>query len=107
MWERRILVADDDDILLDATATTLRMAGYNVDTAVDGIEALSSVEKNLPAAIVLDLRMPGLDGYELSRRLKQRRIRIPIILMTASEHGEEWAERIGAAAYLAKPFATA
>ena len=106
MWEGRILVADDDDILLDATATALRMAGYSVDTASNGIEALQVMERNRPAAIVLDLRMPRLDGYQLSRRLKQQGMRIPIIVMTASEDGESWATRMGAAAFLPKPFST-
>jgi CheY-like chemotaxis protein len=107
VWEARILVADDDDILLDATATALEMAGYQVDTASDGLEALDVLDRQRPAAIVLDLRMPRLDGYQLARRLKQRRIRIPLIVMTASEDGELWAQRMGAAAFLAKPFATA
>ena len=104
--ERRILVVDDDDILLDATATALRMAGYQVDTASDGLEAVRIVQQARPAAIVLDLRMPRLDGYEFSRSLKKKGLRIPLIVMTASDDGEGWAERMGAAAFLAKPFAT-
>jgi len=106
VWEGPILVADDDDILLDATATALRMAGYQVETASDGLEALHLLERKRPAAIVLDLRMPRLDGYQLARRLKQRGIRIPLIVMTASDDGESWAHRMGAAAFLSKPFAT-
>jgi len=106
VWEGRILVADDDDILLDATATALRMAGYLVDTAAYGLDALRKLEQNRPVALVLDLGMPRLDGYELSRRLKRRGMRIPLIVMTASDHGDEWAARMGAATFLAKPFAT-
>jgi DNA-binding NtrC family response regulator len=106
VWERHILVVDDDDIILDATATALRMAGYQVDTAEDGEEALRIVEWHRPAVIVLDLRMPRLDGCELAQHLRKRGIRIPLILMTASDDGDVWAERMGAASFLPKPFAT-
>jgi|SwirhisoilCB3_FD_contig_31_12491032_length_630_multi_3_in_0_out_0_1 CheY-like chemotaxis protein len=104
MKERHIVVADDNEIILDATATALRLAGYVVDTAENGAEVLAAVERSAPALILLDLRMPVLDGYGVARALRERGRRIPLIVMTSSEHGKAWAKKIGAAAFLAKPF---
>ncbi len=104
VWENRILIAEDNEILLDATATALELAGYLVDRASDGAEALDAIEHNPPAAILLDLRMPVVDGYGVAQELKRRGLRIPIIVMTTAEQGQFWARKMDAVAFLPKPF---
>ncbi|MGE0127050.1 MAG: response regulator transcription factor [Blastocatellales bacterium] len=105
---KRLLVVDDDPGLLRAVAETLRAEGYEVTTARRGAEALVRVAETLPDLIVSDIRMPGMDGYDLIRNLRaapRTRI-IPIIFLTAKD---ETADRIagfrsGVDAYLTKPF---
>jgi CheY-like chemotaxis protein len=104
MNPRRIVIADDNEFILDATATALRLAGYTVDTAENGVEALQAVDREAPFLILLDLRMPVLDGYGVARALRRQGRSIPVIVMTSSEMGKAWAEEIGAVAYLPKPF---
>ena len=66
----RLLVVDDEPNLLRAVAATLRAEGYEVQTARSGAEALLRVAERLPDLIVSDVRMPGMDGYALSRQLR-------------------------------------
>lgn len=105
---KRLLVVDDDPGLLRAVAETLRAEGYEVTTARRGAEALVRVAESLPDLIVSDIRMPGMDGYELVRNLRAsaRAKLIPIVFLTAKD---ETADRIagfrtGVDAYLTKPF---
>jgi DNA-binding NarL/FixJ family response regulator len=105
---KRLLVVDDDPGLLRAVAETLRVEGYEVTTARRGAEALVRVAESLPDLIVSDIRMPGMDGYELVRNLRSsaRARLIPIVFLTAKD---ETADRIagfrsGVDAYLTKPF---
>ncbi|QQS46512.1 MAG: response regulator transcription factor [Acidobacteriota bacterium] len=105
---KRLLVIDDDPGLLRAVAETLRAEGYEVTTARRGAEALVRIAESLPDLIVSDIRMPGMDGYELVRNLRAsaRTRLIPIVFLTAKD---ETADRIagfrsGVDAYLTKPF---
>ena len=105
---RRLLVVDDDPGLLRAVAETLRAEGYEVTTARRGAEALARVAESLPDLIVSDIRMPGMDGYELVRNLRASAHTklIPLVFLTAKD---ETADRIagfrsGVDAYLTKPF---
>jgi DNA-binding NarL/FixJ family response regulator len=105
---KRLLVVDDDPSLLRAVAETLRAEGYEVTTARRGADALVRVAEALPDLIVSDIRMPGMDGYELVRNLRaaSRTRLIPIVFLTAKD---ETADRIagfrtGVDAYLTKPF---
>jgi DNA-binding NarL/FixJ family response regulator len=105
---KRLLVVDDDPGLLRAVAETLRAEGYEVTAARRGAEALGHVAQSLPDLIVSDIRMPGMDGYELVRNLRAsaRARLIPIVFLTAKD---ETADRIagfrsGVDAYLTKPF---
>lgn len=105
---KRLLVVDDDRGLLRAVAETLRAEGYEVTTARRGAEALMRIAESLPDLIVSDIRMPGMDGYELVRNLRaSARTRLtPIVFLTAKD---ETADRIagfrsGVDAYLTKPF---
>jgi DNA-binding response OmpR family regulator len=99
-----ILVVDDDEAILDIVADVLRIEGYPVETAIDGVVALEAVERDRPALVLLDMRMPRLDGWGFARTLRERGIALPILVMTAARDAAGWAEEIGAQGYLAKPF---
>jgi DNA-binding NarL/FixJ family response regulator len=105
---KRILVVDDEAKLLRAVAVTLRGEGYEVTTARSGAEALVAVNASVPDLIVSDIRMPGMDGYQLARALRSnpRTELIPVVFLTAKgERKDRLAGiRTGADAYLTKPF---
>jgi len=105
---KRLLVVDDEPKLLRAIALDLKGEGYDVLTARSGNEALVSVAQKLPDLIVSDIRMPGMDGYALARRLRQNQSTalIPIVFLTAKDTTEDRIEgfRTGVDAYLTKPF---
>src|SRR3972149_5554783 len=78
----RILVVDDDTSIIDLLGAALSLEGWQVLSAMNGIEALKKVEKESPDLVVLDIMMPVLDGFEICRRLRQRS-QIPIIALSA------------------------
>jgi two-component system, chemotaxis family, chemotaxis protein CheY len=102
--EDPILVVDDDPSILEAVSDLLRLEGYEVATARDGAAALAAVEEQPPSLVLLDMRMPVLDGWGFARALHQRGISLPILVMTAARDAAGWAREIGAEGYLAKPF---
>lgn len=104
MSERPILIVDDDPAILATVAEFLDMEGYAVATAQNGAEALDCVEHAAPALVLLDMRMPVLDGWGFTRELRQRGHTVPIVVMTAAQDTRRWAEEVGAAGYVAKPF---
>ena len=104
MPERSILVVDDDPGILEAVAELLRIEGYEVETAANGVAALEAIGRSRPALVLLDMRMPVLDGWGVARMLAERGIRVPILVMTAARDGASWASEIGADGYLSKPF---
>jgi two-component system, chemotaxis family, chemotaxis protein CheY len=99
-----ILVVDDDEGILDLVIMTLEFEGFTTRAARDGAQALEIVERERPAAILLDMRMPVMDGWGFARALAERGIDIPIVVMTAAQDAPRWAEEIGADAYIEKPF---
>jgi CheY-like chemotaxis protein len=99
-----ILVVDDDPSILDVVTMTLEFEGYTAQTALDGAEALEVIERGKPALVLLDMRMPGMDGWTFARELRSRGLDIPIVVMTAAQDARRWAEEIGADAYVEKPF---
>ncbi len=105
---KRLLVVDDEPNLLRAVAAILRGEDFEVSTARSGREALVAVAKNLPDLIVSDVRMPGMDGFELARRLRRAPnfALLPIIFLTAKDETEDRVEgfRAGVDVYLTKPF---
>lgn len=105
---KRLLVVDDEPNLLRAVAAVLRGEGFEVSTARSGREALVAVAQNAPDIIVSDVRMPGMDGFELARRLRHAPnfALLPIIFLTAKDETEDRIEgfRSGVDAYLTKPF---
>lgn len=105
---RRLLVVDDEAKLLKAVASTLRAEDYQVATARGGADALVSVSQTIPDLIISDIRMPGMDGFQLARTLRSnpRTKFIPIIFLTAKDERDDRIAgfRTGADAYLTKPF---
>ncbi len=103
----RILVVDDERAVRDALDRALRLHGYEVSTAEHGLDALARVAADRPDAIVLDVLMPGVDGFGVCRRLRADGDPTPILLLTArAEVGDRVAGLdAGADDYLGKPFA--
>jgi CheY-like chemotaxis protein len=104
MHDRSILVIDDDPAILDTVTQILEFEGYSVATATNGAEGLRQVDQAPPALILLDMRMPVLDGWGFARTLRERGVALPIVVMTAAQDARRWAQEISASAYLAKPF---
>src|SRR5919198_3303048 len=105
MEGRPILVVDDDELILNSVESTLADEGYPVVTATDGAAALDVVERQLPALILLDMKMPILDGWAFAKAYREQPgPRAPIVVMTAAADAARRAADIGAEGYLAKPF---
>jgi DNA-binding response OmpR family regulator len=103
----RILVVDDDPSVLRMLARSLGAEGHEVEAAADGGAALAAVERRAPDAVVLDVAMPDMDGLAVCRRLRDRGLTAPVVLLTARD---TVADRVagleaGADDYLVKPFA--
>jgi DNA-binding response OmpR family regulator len=101
---RPILVVDDDPEILAMLRDFLESEGLAVRTAANGAEALEALDEMTPALILLDMRMPVLDGWGFAERFRERELTYPIVVMTAAESARRWAEEIGATGYIAKPF---
>jgi CheY-like chemotaxis protein len=103
-----VLVADDDPDILLLITLTLERDGYEVVAAKDGLSALQAAVEHVPHLVLLDLMMPGLDGYEVARRLRGEPTTkdLPIVIVTAAaeESQAAWALEAGADAYMKKPF---
>ena len=103
-----LLVVDDDPDILSSLSIHLRADGYRVLRATGGKEALAALDREIPALAIVDLMMPGMDGFETSRRIK-RRADIPIIILTAidAEETKVRAIELYADDYITKPFSYA
>jgi len=103
---RRVLVVDDDPRIAASVRRALVYEGYAVDVAHDGEAALASARNNVPDLIVLDVMLPGVDGLEVCRRLRQADD-VPILLLTARDATADRVRGLdtGADDYLVKPFA--
>lgn len=100
-----VLVVDDDPAVRQTVHAILGEEGFNVITAEDGAQALERVAEEMPSAILLDMRMPHVDGWAFARAFRDRYDRqAPLIVMTAATDASRWAQEIGAEACLPKPF---
>ncbi len=108
LFSRRVLVVDDEPSILDLLEVTLTEAGAQVVKATDGPTALSLVATHPPDLILLDLKMPGMDGFQVLEHLgaAPRTARIPVAIQTSAEDYASLARarREGAAAFISKPF---
>ncbi len=108
MAGKKILVIDDEPDLVKALEVRLKSEGYDVITAFDGLSGLNLAREQQPDIILLDIMLPKLDGYKVSRFLKfdEQYKKIPIIMVTAKaeEHDKELGTETGADLYITKPF---
>ena len=104
----KLLVVDDEPAIRLLMQAILSQEGHDVDTASDGVEALASVEKELPDVILLDLAMPQMDGWRFLEELRNRGLRskVRVIIVSAMSDAEslERGQSEGVAEHVAKPF---
>ena len=105
---KEILVVDDDHDVAESIELALRRRDFQVRVAHSGVEALKMLRRNRPSLVILDVLMPGMDGFDVCRRLRadERMANLPIIFLTARAQGRDRIEglRAGADDYLCKPF---
>ncbi len=108
MEGKNILVIDDESDLLEIMQILLQEKGYSVQVAGSAEEGIKKAKEFIPSVILLDLMMPGVDGFEVCRQLKSQTItsKIPIVALTAlgEEEATKRAMKMGFAGYVVKPF---
>ena len=104
--EARLLVVEDEPNIRELLATSLRFAGFEVHTAGNGAGAVSVAEKEQPDLVVLDVMLPDLDGFEVTRRLREHGRHMPIVFVTARDSVEDKVKglTVGGDDYVTKPF---
>jgi len=102
----RLLVVDDEESLRDLVGSALRFAGYTVETASSGFDALRSLKADPPDLVVLDVNLPDVDGFEICRRMRRDGLTTPVVFLTARDDLEDLRTgfRHGGDDYLTKPF---
>jgi DNA-binding NtrC family response regulator len=105
MKEFKVLMVDDEEDFVKTLAERMKMRDLDSDVALDGEQALQIVEDQVPDVMVLDLKMPGIDGMEVLRRVRKAYPEVQVVILTGhgSEKDEAEARRLGAFAYLQKP----
>lgn len=102
---RRVLLAEDDDAIREVIELALTSVGHEVHVATNGADALRLVRDVSPDLILLDLKMPEVDGREFARRYRDSRVGMaPLAVLTAAQDAAAEAGSIGADGYLEKPF---
>jgi len=105
MKEFKVLMVDDEEDFVTTLAERMKMRDLDSDVALNGEQALQFVKDDVPDVMVLDLKMPGIDGMEVLRRVRQAYPQVQVVILTGhgSEKDEAEARRLGAFAYLQKP----
>ena len=105
MSEIKVLLVDDEKEFVNSLAERIEMRDLGSKIAYDGEEALRLVDDEIPDVVVLDLRMPGIDGLEVLERLKKNYPEVQVIVLTGhgSEEDERISKKLGAYEYLQKP----
>jgi CheY-like chemotaxis protein len=102
---QQVLIVDDDQEIREMVEYALGDEGYEVLTAYHGRAALDMLEHHSPSLILLDMRMPVMDGWMFARSYRARPApHAPIVVMTAAIDAAQWSREIAAAAYISKPF---
>ena len=108
---RRVLLAEDEPNIVESLAFLLRRAGFEVSVATDGEAAVEQAATGRPDVVVLDVMLPGLNGFDVLRRLRAApaTATLPVVMLTAKGQREdrETAEACGADAFITKPFSNA
>ena len=104
--EARLLVVDDEPNILELLSVSLRFAGFEVATATNGADALHAARDFSPDLMVLDVMMPGLDGFAVARQLRSSGDRTPVLFLTAKDATEDRVQglTLGGDDYVTKPF---
>jgi len=104
--EARLLVVDDEPNILELLSVALRFHGFEVATATNGLEAVTTARSFRPDLVVLDVMMPELDGFEVVRRLRGEGTRVPVLFLTAKDGTEDKVQglTLGGDDYVTKPF---
>ena len=104
----KILIIEDEVLLADSLKSLLQTKGFEVECVYDGESGAEYAELGVYDLLILDVMMPGLDGYEVARRVRARRCATPILMLTARSSLEDRVEGLNAGAdyYLTKPFDT-
>ena len=104
----RVLIVEDEKLLADSLSFLLRSKGFETETAYDGETGADFAELGIYDLLILDVMMPGLDGYALARRVRAKRCGTPILMLTARSELEDRIQDLNAGAdyYLTKPFDT-
>jgi CheY-like chemotaxis protein len=84
-----VLVVDDDEFIRDLTSSALRIAGFATTMASGGLDALAAIERDHPDIVVLDVGLPGVDGFEVCRRLRAAGDQTPVMFLTARDAAED------------------
>ena len=101
----QILVVDDDADIREIVSMMLEDEGYVVFSASHGADALAVLEQKLPNLILLDMRMPVMDGWSFMREYRQSALpKVPVVVLTAARDAAVYAQEVSATSYLAKPF---
>ena len=104
--EARLLVVDDEPSIVELLSVSLRFAGFEVATATTGADALNLVRELSPDLLVLDVMMPGLDGFAVAQQLRSSGNPVPVLFLTAKDATEDRVQglTIGGDDYVTKPF---
>ena len=107
MEEIKVLLVDDEDDFVKSLSERMQMRDLDPEVALDGEQALEILGNDIPDVMVLDLKMPGVDGFQVLRRVKQAYPDVQVIMLTGhgSEKDEKEARRLGAFEYFEKPTA--
>ncbi len=106
--ERTVLIIEDEKLIIVSTQMVLEAAGFRVESATNGEDGIAKAKSLCPDLVLLDIMMPGIDGWETLTRLKRDAAtsNIPVVIFTAREHarGHQKSAEMGAADYFRKPF---
>jgi two-component system, OmpR family, response regulator len=104
--EARLLVVDDEPNIVELLSTSLRFAGFEVATAMNGADAVRAVERHSPDLVLLDVMLPDVDGFVVLRRLRDGRAHLPVLFLTARDGNEDKVTglTLGGDDYVTKPF---
>ena len=104
----RLLLVEDEKRMAEALCEILRLEKYEVDHQANGLDGLSAIESNIYDIVILDVMLPGINGYEIAKRVRSQGITTPILMLTAKAELDDKVTGLdsGADDYLTKPFMT-
>lgn len=106
MAKTKVLVVDDEPNIRDLLSTSLRFAGFDVQTAANGTQAVTLIQEAAPDIILLDVMLPDMNGFSVTKKLRSMDIQVPILFLTARDETEDKITglTVGGDDYLTKPF---